>query len=243
MEKNIDKCNIAFKLDNTVFSTGDKILGELHLQLNQQILMKGIKIIYNVQEYIQHTPQKETFESNKSLFERTLILKPYDQLEPGQYSFDFSFPIPDFVPGSFEYYNPPTSIFILHYLNAEILTDAFKESIFCNNLIIVKEKPLINLPSTILSDKAEIKNFFLSKKGSCTLNLNYHFNNYKAGSFINIDGEIDNSLCSVKVGRISLTLYQEISFMICSLPFKFRTKINEYISDEMCVKIKILYLF
>lgn len=228
---------LLIKTEKSCYYPGDIIKGEVHIIMRQPLKANNLKVFYLVKEYGYYHPDKHEYEHSK-LLHSICCTFPFKEgiIKEGQYTYKFSIKIPINAPGSFEYYTFNAKAFLLHQIQAEIISqDKLCANIINSSLIILREKLQIYDYKTQITQKANIKNWFFGNKGTSQLSVDYFKNNYQPLDYVTVDCEIDNKQCLVKCGEIELALYQEIYYKADYMPCKIRYNTARVVSKEMCV--------
>ncbi len=129
--------------------------------------------------------------------------------QPGQYSFPFSFVLPDNLPGSFRKiwteYNHQSMAQIGYTLFAGFM--APNMSFFKSFDILVNQK--IN-PNSIFSShfQNKLKCYCCFNRGACDLKLDLEKNIFQIGDKLNFRLEVDNSKCKNHIKKFKVKLIQ-----------------------------------
>ena len=161
-------------------------------------------------EYRNDTIKEEVKDKKKHFVNKCYLPMFQNNINAGQYGIPFSFLIPGFLPGSFEYYNTNESAYIkfevkvkVHHINNE------KKSKFSTILFVRQNPSIFNYPQN-LTDTKRITAYCFIDKGSATLNVSYQKNFFALDEILQTHCHLDNTRCKMNATAIRLQLYQRI---------------------------------
>jgi hypothetical protein len=219
---------------------GEVVNGTIYMNVMDAISSKGIELELKCTEAINFLITKhvrvplpdgthrtdtirEEIKDKKKHFVNKCNL-PMFHINVGQHGIPFSFLIPGFLPGSFEYYNTNESAYIkfevkviVHHVNHE------KKSKFSSILIVRQNPSLFNYPQN-LTDTKKITAYCFVDKGTATLNVSYQKNFFALDEILQTHCQLDNTRCKMNATGIRVQLFQRI---------KLRGKEHEFQQDNI----------
>ena len=209
---------IFIVLDSQTYMAGDKITGEILINIQEPISTGTIELTSSGTEEVLIYDQKDLtsplITEKNIVFQVSAPLIKSQTLQPGNYVFPFSIKIPAFCPSSFDFSGRDDKN---NYIKASIsyqISTCFADGIKLSDskFFIVKNKYSLTSPQVNLQSEEEVKGC-CSNQGTSKFDL----------SIINsqhceIDGEIsfrlmpDNKNCNAPINRVVVKVESEVSF-------------------------------
>jgi hypothetical protein len=211
------------------YNPGDKVKGDIYLQLDQSYSAHQLELSLRVEQYVKFNTienketlvdkvleKKKTFtivnESKKVLYNNTFVLMQFynNIISPGQYQYPFVFEMPKDLPGSFEYYDEGT-VAVTKYILECSLPTVHRSYILRNTIILFINQSIESLDIKKKEASTErIISFLMFPKGKSTLKVEIPSDYFYLGTTVKADCLLDNSLCSEKGTNIKLQFFQKI---------------------------------
>lgn len=203
--------NTQLKLESNISNNGHgnsssvsmKIGGNVNSQTHTSTVTTNVTTI-----------EKQLCQAFRTLFKNSFIVSQMQTnfMGLGQYSYPFSFVLPNHLPGSFEYYDIENSAYIKYVVSARLISSyGLLHDISTSSILIVRQQiDNFNYPKR-LTDTQTIRSWCFFNKGVSTLNLSYPKNHYCPGEKVEVECEIQNTMCSVAATGITIELFQSIT--------------------------------
>jgi hypothetical protein len=207
---------------------GELIRGNIFLNMISNLETKGLELTIEVIEHASffenethtNTNSNNNNENNNRvlrtgnniLFKNTSIMYNWNNnlINIGQYAYPFQFPLPNNLPGSFEYYDGDCSAYIKYIVTAKALSFSGNNDIYNSNILIVRQSPQFFSYPNNLSDTKNISTWCFFKKGLSTLNVSYPKNFFSPDESVQVICNLNNSRCTLNANCFKLQLIQRI---------------------------------
>lgn len=245
----------VIQFDQPFYYPGNVVTGTINLNIVDSISSRGVELTIKCDEgvkVIESVPRtidekgklrtefhKEEKKDKQTLFKNTNFLPNFQSnIGRGQYSYPFSFVIPNHLPGSFEYYTEEISAYIKYQVKVKILPYSdLEKATKMNSILIVRQNQSFFNYSTNLTDTRNIISFCFFNKGTATLNVSYQKNFFGIDEVIETQCNIDNTRCNVDTTSVRLQLFQKITLKIKGTHNRyFNRLITENAINERCVR-------
>ena len=225
------------ELSKPFYYPGDKITGNVYVNIQKAWGTRGIDFQIKTKEYIRYieqvrkafkkqrqnpqTHRMETYTSyqyvdverkdEKTLYKYSYLLTQCNDnvINRGQYCYPFEFTLPPNLPGSFEYYDKDTSACITYTVKAKAISLRNAREMIKNENVIIVRQPYTNFNyPTNVTRTTQLG--CCSDKGCATVNLKYDKNSYSLGETVNAHIVINNSMSKVPSTCSELQIVQEL---------------------------------
>ena len=196
----------VIEIERPYYYPNELLKGNLHLSLLNDTALSSIELKYLVSIKTSIKTRTKRYNQEQNIYDLQFVIPiPSNLLSKGQYTFPFSFVIPQNLPGSFEYKDRNKNGVISHKITANV-----KDIISHSTVFLVRSKlETLNYPLQ-LSDMKVLKKFCFFNKGISILNFIYDKNTYSLGENINGQCLINNTRCNINAKGLRLELYQKL---------------------------------
>jgi hypothetical protein len=199
---------ISLATDDYSYKPGDLVKGNVFIQMFESFSTNKLKLKLKVEECTKFN----NIESKVTHFQGVTTIVDFRQnlIAPGEYQYPFSFVLPRYLPGSFEYYDRENKAYVTYILEAELPAIKPQNSIKSFLLLIVSQR-LEALGIQIRKESTEkLYSFCCIPQGGATLRASLPKENFYAHEFVKILCELDNRDTRLNGKDIKAKLIQNI---------------------------------
>jgi hypothetical protein len=214
---------MTIDLPKALYFPGEELKGNIWLKTSQDLEVYCLELKLQMQENWSFTPERETItESNNQILIDLSIdinnsLKHSDDLTilpKGEYTFPFTFIIPDYLSPSFEFIGMNQDYIHIRYMFYTCLLSNQGEKYCLSNInyLILRSLPKLLSSSLTYSSCIDVHSWILFPQGTTVLNVSYDKNTFSFDEYLKIKCHVDNSRCKLNIKHLKITLTQKIIF-------------------------------
>jgi len=116
----IGSCGIDIDINKGTYTNGEQIVGSITLQVNRIFVGKAIRLrIVGFEKALLYVPPNTSFNNRQAFYKQDLVvwsprIDEQDGLEPGTYTFPFSFQLPPHLRPTFNYNNLVSVVYMVN---------------------------------------------------------------------------------------------------------------------------------
>lgn len=211
--------NIVIEIENSSLESGGEISGTLHLLINKPLLPSTLILGFKGKEETHwnevHTECSEgkyssvtssdNCEGKFSICDFEYPIYSWDnEIQPGGYSQNFIFRLPDNLPGTFHFDKYSVKASIHYWLKAKLVTNQKKK--IKNKIPIHIRQSISNFHTSIsLKKHISMKSMGCINRGICKLGVTYLQESYNPEDIGIVMVEVDNSKSKLTIKQITCT--------------------------------------
>jgi len=214
------KQRFTLTIDKQNYFPGEIIKGTVYLNPEKPVFIEDIQIAFNLFENWYVTTENKTEFNNQTIvafnlgIKKMLGCKVNDKniyLEKLNYTFPFTYKLPEYINPSFEYPTDKYRAFLRYNLAAKILSNDYPGS--TSVYLIIQAIPKNDLDDLNKeSTSSSIKKWGLFNKGNSIVKAFYPTKNYKFNDIIPITINVDNTNSKLKLTECKIDFIRKIIF-------------------------------
>lgn len=229
---------VTLTLDQPHFYAGEKLTGNIHIELSQPypaqslyIKLKGKEKMYwkqgkhshtsndmdvwDIKEHLKWYKKTYDYDAKPKYIDRDVCIKEFDEpLLPGQHDFPFSVLIPNNIPSSTRFKGKNDSKAFIEYFITVMLKPNKNVKIKDLKLekpLLIAQKPVEVLYDQVQTKEENIKKFaFVGRKGRTRLITKLAKNCIAPRETLNVKIDIDNTECGEDIKSVDITFEQHV---------------------------------
>lgn len=132
---------------------------------------------------------------------------PSGELEPGNYTIDFSFILPDHIPSSLNFKDKKSreepKAKVKYFVKVKLDCKDDDEEMKYKQVLVIREKPVDFEANEQLKEKSEIKTWCCIDQGKSKLKSTFEKNVYQPDEEAVAEVKVDNEECKLDVSKVS----------------------------------------
>jgi hypothetical protein len=228
---------VYIHFDKPFYYPGDIVTGTIYLNVLSALETKGIELTVKISEQVKFMDREFKSKTEKyfnqatnreeerqvqelvdverkdkqTLFKNSCIIGTMvnNIFNFGQYAYPFSFTLPNFLPGSFEYYSHEISANIRYIVKAKALKWREDDSDLETRNILVVRQPLqgFSYPSQV-TNESKLTTWCFFNKGSSRLTVSFPKNNFVMDERLSVLCGLDNRNSKLPCKNLKFQLIQ-----------------------------------